>query len=92
MVERRSYYLNIVYFQAKKMQYFCLKVHNIIFINLFYFTGTLKGKVVFITGASSGIGETTALALAEHGVKLVLAARRKDELERVKTQCLGIFF
>lgn len=52
----------------------------------------MKGKVVFITGASSGIGEYIAYALAKHGVKLVLAARRKDELERVKRNCIGILF
>lgn len=51
--------------------------------------GTLQGKVVFITGASSGIGEHTALALARRGVKLVLGARRKEELERVKGECLA---
>lgn len=50
----------------------------------------LKGKVVFITGASSGIGKHTALALAEHGVKLVLAARRQGTLEQVKAQCLAV--
>lgn len=50
----------------------------------------MKGKVVFITGASSGIGEHTAVAFAKHGVKLVLAARRKDELERVKRTCLAV--
>ncbi|KAL1517554.1 hypothetical protein ABEB36_001304 [Hypothenemus hampei] len=50
----------------------------------------LKGKVVFITGASSGIGEHTAYALAKHGVKLVLAARRQNELQRVKAQCLAL--
>lgn len=44
---------------------------------------------MFITGASSGIGEHTALALARRGVKLVLGARRKEELERVKGECLG---
>lgn len=44
---------------------------------------------MFITGASSGIGESIAVALAKHGVKLVLAARRRDELERVKRNCLG---
>ncbi|KAJ8962976.1 hypothetical protein NQ314_005693 [Rhamnusium bicolor] len=49
----------------------------------------LKGKVVFITGASSGIGEYTAYALAKFGVKLVLTARRNDELQRVKRQCIG---
>lgn len=50
----------------------------------------LKGKVAFITGASSGIGEHTAYALARHGVKLVLAARRNLELQRVKQQCIAI--
>src|SRR6266403_2543975 len=38
-------------------------------------------KVVVITGASSGIGESTARLLARHGAKVVLAARRKDRLD-----------
>lgn len=41
----------------------------------------IKGKVVAITGASSGIGEATAIMLAAKGSKVVLAARRKDRLE-----------
>lgn len=41
----------------------------------------IKGKVVAVTGASSGIGEATALLLAERGARLVLGARRTERLE-----------
>ena len=41
----------------------------------------IKGKVVIITGASSGIGEATAYTLAGQGAKVVLGARRKDRLD-----------
>ena len=40
-----------------------------------------KGKVVIVTGASSGIGEATAREFAKEGAKVVLAARRVDRLE-----------
>lgn len=45
---------------------------------------TLKGKVIIITGASSGIGKATAELLAGEGAKLILAARRKDRLDEIK--------
>jgi clavulanate-9-aldehyde reducatase len=42
---------------------------------------SLDGKVAAITGASSGIGEATAVALADAGAKVSLGARRKDRLD-----------
>lgn len=41
-------------------------------------------KVVVITGASSGLGESLAHVFYSAGCKVVLAARRRDELERVR--------
>jgi NADP-dependent 3-hydroxy acid dehydrogenase YdfG len=44
---------------------------------------SIQGKVVMITGASSGLGEACARRLAQHGARLVLAARRTDRLARL---------
>ncbi|XP_018392842.1 PREDICTED: dehydrogenase/reductase SDR family member 7 [Cyphomyrmex costatus] len=49
---------------------------------------SLKGKTVWITGASAGIGEQLAYVLAKADCKLILSARRVAELERVKKKCL----
>lgn len=46
-------------------------------------------KRVWITGASSGIGEALALALAEKGANLILSSRNEAELHRVKAACTG---
>lgn len=46
-------------------------------------------KRILITGASSGIGRASALALAKNGVHMTLVARREDELKVVGEECLG---
>lgn len=46
-------------------------------------------RVIWVTGASSGIGEALASAFAADGAKLVLSARRQTELERVKASCVN---
>jgi 3-oxoacyl-[acyl-carrier protein] reductase len=43
----------------------------------------IRGKVALVTGASAGIGEAVALALAREGVRLAISARRRERLEEV---------
>src|SRR5256885_13446838 len=52
-------------------------------------TSHIADKVVVITGASSGIGESTAKLLARHGAKVVMGARRKDRIDAVVKEISG---
>ncbi len=52
-------------------------------------TTSLDGTVALITGASSGIGEATARALASQGAKVAVAARRLERLERLASEIGG---
>ncbi|XP_014242746.1 dehydrogenase/reductase SDR family member 7 [Cimex lectularius] len=49
-----------------------------------------KDKVVWITGASSGIGEFLAVELAKNGASLIISARSASNLDRVKKRCLDV--
>jgi NADP-dependent 3-hydroxy acid dehydrogenase YdfG len=51
--------------------------------------GKLKGRVAIVTGASSGIGEATALALASEGADVVITARRVERLEALAVRIKG---
>ena len=53
---------------------------------------SLQNKVVWITGASSGIGEALAILCSKKGAKVVLSARREKELDRVAGICVGKTF
>ena len=49
----------------------------------------LTGKVAWITGAGTGIGEGAAIALAEAGMQVILSGRRLEKLETVAASCAG---
>jgi short-subunit dehydrogenase len=49
----------------------------------------LRNQTIWITGASSGVGEGMAKVFHREGANLVLSARRRAELERVKSECRG---
>lgn len=48
---------------------------------------SLKGKVALITGASSGIGASTAVLFAKHGASLVLVSRNLENLQETEKLC-----
>jgi 3-hydroxy acid dehydrogenase / malonic semialdehyde reductase len=50
---------------------------------------SLKGKIVFITGASSGIGRSTAFAFAQQGARLLLCARRLELLFEMESELIS---
>jgi len=52
-------------------------------------THKLLSQTIWITGASSGVGEGMARVFHREGAELILSARRADELERVKSSCAG---
>jgi len=50
---------------------------------------SLKNKTILVTGASSGIGEQTAISIAKNGAKVILSARNKTKLEETKSKLAG---
>ena len=50
---------------------------------------SLRGKVILITGASSGIGAGAAAHLARQGTRLALVGRNQEALEAVRNNCLS---
>ncbi len=52
--------------------------------------GQITGKVIIITGASSGIGASTALYLSSKKAIVVLAARRKELLDKLAQECISV--
>src|SRR5690606_29910858 len=51
---------------------------------------SLQGKTVVITGASSGVGRAAALLFAQHGARVVAAARRKEALDSLVDEITGL--
>ena len=52
-------------------------------------SNNIEGKVVAITGASSGLGEATARRLSDEGATIVLGARRSDRLQKLMSEITG---
>jgi 3-hydroxy acid dehydrogenase / malonic semialdehyde reductase len=72
--------------RTKKIYYYCIvgiPSTQIIHQPTYYNMTNLTNSIVFITGASSGIGRSCALAFAQAGAKLILVARRNNRLEKL---------
>lgn len=50
---------------------------------------TFQDQVIWITGASSGLGAALAIAFSQEGAKLILSSRRADAMQAVKEKCSG---
>ncbi|XP_033511225.1 11-beta-hydroxysteroid dehydrogenase 1A-like isoform X2 [Nicotiana tabacum] len=70
--------------------FFCI-FRIVLFLYRLVVSENMKGKVVLITGASSGIGEELAYEYARRGSSIVIVARREEQLQKVaeKAMCLG---
>lgn len=64
-----------------------LFVHDKFFVNDRTLDDLFKGKTLWITGASSGIGAELAMQLSRHGLNLILSARPSDRLNSVAEEC-----
>ena len=65
-------------------------VHLFVFFCKIFEMKTFHNKVVWITGASSGIGEAMAYELAKEGARLALSARNQERLEEIRNYCLSL--
>ena len=50
----------------------------------------IKNKIIWITGASSGIGEACSYLFAAEGASLILTATRKEQLKKVQQKCIDL--
>ena len=66
----------------------CSSFHTLL-IYILNISESLAGKVIWITGASSGIGRALAVKLASVRCRLVISARRENELQKLKEECVG---
>ncbi|KAI3929972.1 hypothetical protein MKW98_004126 [Papaver atlanticum] len=69
--------------------YYLLKLLNTILIKPLFFVEDMTGKVVLVTGASSGIGEQLVYEYARRKARLVIVARRKNLLDKVAKKARG---